>query len=280
MRVNPGLALPKMFVPFLPGPSMNSSLPQMCISSTKEGRALVQPAEAELPREKDGRSPVITSIHLARALTYAPLLFTVEFNCSERSILNVAVLLFPKPQFCRQVKPAGHAMGEVTSPPSQVPWEEVGLLVVGLLVEVGLLVVGLLVEDGLLVVGLLVDVGLLVVGVAEGALVGTDVGIPEAALDGLAVVGNVVAVTDGTAVGIAESALVGRAIVGLEVGVALGLYVLGVVVGVCVVGVVMGVDVVGLAVGRFVVGVMGRSVGLDVVIDTMVFVIVMFVVSV
>jgi len=263
----------------------------MCISSTKEGRALVQPAEAELPREKDGRSPVITSIHLARALTYAPLLFTVEFNCSERSILNVAVLLFPKPQFCRQVKPAGHAMGEVTSPPSQVPWEEVGLLVVGLLVEVGLLVVGLLVEDGLLVVGLLVedgllvvgllvDVGLLVVGVAEGALVGTDVGIPEAALDGLAVVGNVVAVTDGTAVGIAESALVGRAIVGLEVGVALGLYVLGVVVGVCVVGVVMGVDVVGLAVGRFVVGVMGRSVGLDVVIDTMVFVIVMFVVSV
>jgi hypothetical protein len=252
----------------------------MCISSTKEGRALVQPAEAELPREKDGRSSVITSIHLARALTYAPLLFTVEFNCSERSILNVAVLLFPKPQFCRQVKPAGHAMGEVTSPPSQVPWEEVGLLVVGLLVEVGLLVVGLLVEDGLLVVGLLVDVGLLVVGVAEGALVGTDVGIPEAALDGLDVVGNVVAVTDGTAVGIAESALVGRAVVGLEVGVAVGLYVLGVVVGVCVVGVVMGVDVVGLAVGRFVVGVMGRSVGLDVVIDTMVFVIVMFVVSV
>ena len=234
----------------------------------------MQPAEAELPREKDGRSSVITSIHLARALTYAPLLFTVEFNCSERSILNVAVLLFPKPQFCRQVKPAGHAMGEVTSPPSQVPWEEVGLLVVGLLVEDGLLVVGLL------VVGLLVDVGLLVVGVAEGALVGTDVGIPEAALDGLAVVGDVVAVTDGTAVGIAESALVGRAIVGLEVGVALGLYVLGVVVGVCVVGVVMGVDVVGLAVGRFVVGVMGRSVELDVVIDTMMFVIVMFVVSV
>ena len=259
-----------MFVPFtLPAPSMNTSLPQMCISSTKEGRALVQPEEAELPREKDGRSPVITSIHLARALTYAPLLFTVEFNCSERSILNVVVLLFPKPQFCRQVKPAGHAMEEVTSPPSQVAWEEVGLLVVGLLVE-----------DGLLVVGLLVDVGLLVVGVAEGALVGTDVGIPEAALDGLAVVGDVVALKDGAAVGIAESALVGRAIVGLGVGVAVGLYVLGVVVGVRVVGVVMGVDVVGLAVGRFVVGVLGRSVGLDVVIDTLVFVIVMFVVSV
>ena len=225
---------------------------------------MVQPEEAELPREKDGRSPVITSIHLARALTYAPLLFTVEFNCSERSILNVVVLLFPKPQFCRQVKPAGHAMEEVTSPPSQVAWEEVGLLV----------------EDGLLVVGLLVDVGLLVVGVAEGAVVGTDVGIPEAALDGLAVVGDLVALKDGTAVGIAESARVGRAIVGLGVGVAVGLYVLGVVVGVRVVGVVMGVDVVGLAVGRFVVGVLGRSVWLDVVIDTLVFVIVMFVVSV
>ena len=224
----------------------------------------MQPEEAELPREKDGRSPVITSIHLARALTYAPLLFTVEFNCSERSILNVVVLLFPKPQFCRQVKPAGHAMEEVTSPPSQVAWEEVGLLV----------------EDGLLVVGLLVDVGLLVVGVAEGAVVGTDVGIPEAALDGLAVVGDLVALKDGTAVGIAESARVGRAIVGLGVGVAVGLYVLGVVVGVRVVGVVMGVDVVGLAVGRFVVGVLGRSVWLDVVIDTLVFVIVMFVVSV
>jgi hypothetical protein len=42
----------------------------------------------------------------------------------------------------------------------------------------------------------------------------------------------------------------------------------------------MGVDVVGLAVGRFVVGVLGRSVWLDVVIDTLVFVIVMFVISV
>jgi hypothetical protein len=119
-----------------------------------------------------------------------------------------------------------------------------------------------------------------VVGVAEGAVVGTDVGIPEAALDGLAVVGDLVALKDGTAVGIAESARVGRAIVGLGVGVAVGLYVLGVVVGVRVVGVVMGVDVVGLAVGRFVVGVLGRSVWLDVVIDTLVFVIVMFVVSV
>ena len=125
-----------------------------------------------------------------------------------------------------------------------------------------------------------VALALMIVEMVPGALVGTDVGIPEAALDGLAVVGDVVAVMDGTAVGIAESALVGRAVVGLEVGVAVGLYVLGVVVGVCVVGTVMGVDVVGLAVGRFVVGVMGRSVWLDVVIDTMVFVIVMFVVSV
>ena len=128
--------------------------------------------------------------------------------------------------------------GEVTSPPTQVAWEAVGLLVVGLVVEVGFIVVGLLVEVGLLVVGLLVEVGVLVVG------------------------------------------LTGLAVVGLDAGDALGLYVVGVALGVCVVGVVVGVDVVGLAVGSFVVGVLGRPVGMDVVIDKMVLVIVMFAVSI
>ncbi len=100
---------------------------------------------------------------------YALLESTVEFNSSERSILNLLVLpSIPKSQFCRQSNPSGHVViGEEISPSTQVDSDEVGLSVVGLDVvgrndgnEVGPDVVGW--GDGLDVVGF--DDGMIVVG--------------------------------------------------------------------------------------------------------------------
>ena len=127
--------------------------------------------------ERAGRSPVMTSVHLDRALTYASFVSTVEFNSSERSILNLVVFSFPKSQLCRQVKPGGQLIGEGLSPPSQVvPGVLVGDSVVGRKVVGAALV-------GTTVVGWEVGVG--VAGFVEGAAVGNAKG----ATDGPTVVG-------------------------------------------------------------------------------------------
>ena len=127
--------------------------------------------------ERAERSPVMTSDHLARALTYASLVSTVEFNSSERSILNLLGSSVPKSQFCRQVKPGGQLIGEGLSPPSQVaPGVLVGDAVVGTKVVGAALV-------GMTVVGW--EVGAGVAGFAEGAAVGN----AEGATDGPTVVG-------------------------------------------------------------------------------------------
>jgi len=156
------------------------------------------------------RSPVMTSVHLARALTYASLVSTVEFNSSEISILNLVVFSFPKSQFCRQVKPGGQLIGEGLSPPSQVvPGVLVGDSVVGTN-GVGAALVGMTVggweEVGVSVVAF--DEGA-AVGTVEGNFVGADVGSAEGAIDGLPAVGldevgvSVVGSTEGDSVGTA-----------------------------------------------------------------------------
>ena len=150
---------------------------------------------------------MIISIHFARAFEYAPLEFTVEFNSSERSMLNLLKLpSVSKSQFCRQSNPSGHVViGEDISPSIQVDSTEVGLSVLG----VGL--VGL--DDGY-------EVGSDVVGRDNGIEVGVDVvGWDDGNVVGSGVVGwghgpDVVGCDDGPAV--AGSEEVGLSVVGVD----------------------------------------------------------------